>query len=380
VKVRFFGKGDPWCRWTACALGCAVWLTALPVLAQVVHQPAGPNTARVDTVVAVLEISPPDSLTSDVTFHVVQDTILFGELLHLVVDHAGVLPAFALADGSDWLVPRPHPDPGFWGRLFGRGAAPAPAEFDLPPPDDLRSVLSFTVYAAQPFRVRFADHLSPVVQVRNRIAGTEDTAAIRAPRPVGLSPLLILVLLAALAVVVLVAWVFWARGPGREPLVDREIPPPAWLGAATELRALFWEGALARGDTRPYLDRLAGIVRRFVAGRYRVSAQDMTGREIIRACAALGHQTVDPGAIGRLIDDMDHRRYDPASATPAWCREQTVKFFEMVGRVRVMPRYTEVPPETILEAEQAWTALKREFAGATGRGRISQGAAGERGA
>ena len=380
MTVRFLGKGDPWCRWTAAALGWAAWLAALPVLAQALTQPAVPNTAQVDTVVAVLEISSPDSVTSDVIFHVVQDTILFGELLHLVVDHAGAPPAFELAEGSDWLVPSEAQDPGFWGRLFGRGGSPPLAEFDLPPPPDLRTVRSFLVYSTQPFRVRLGERLSPVVQVRNRIAGAEDTAAIRAPRPVGLSPLLILVLLAALVLVILVAWVFWARGPGREPLTDREIPPPAWLGAVTELRALFWEGALARGETRPYLDRLAGIARRFVAGRYRISAQDMTGREIIRACAALGHQTAEPGTIGRLIDEMDHRRYDPASATPAWCREQTVKFFEMVGRVRVMPRYTEVPPATILEAEEAWTALNREFAGATSRGRISQGAAGERGA
>jgi len=110
-----------------------------------------------------------------------------------------------------------------------------------------------------------------------------------------------------------------------------------------------------------------------MAARYRVAAQEMTGREIINACAGRGHPVSDPGAFARMIDELDHRRYNPEAATPAWCREQAIVLFEQMGKVRVLPRFTEVPAELLLEGEKAWSELKTEFSGA---GNISSGMAG----
>jgi hypothetical protein len=369
-------------------LGSALCCGAVLATAQDNRPPTGPVPALgqteqapavIDTAVAVLEFSTPE--VSPAALHVFADTVLFGETVQLVVDIQGSWdqePEWKVIEGDQWLVAEPADKPGLRDRILGSGSSPRIPTEDLPAFDGHRVTASFRVYRNQPFRVQVGDHLGPVIQVKTRISGTGEAAAIRAPRPVGMSPLVILGLLAALVVLLLGVWVFWARGPGRDQLEDREIPPPAWLAAAVELRDLFWEGSLGRGETRPYLDGLAGIARRFVAGRYRISAQDMTGREIISACGGLGHPITNPGAFARMIDELDHRRYDPAASTPGWCREQTVQLYEQVGLVRVIPRYTEVPPEDVLEAEKAWKILAREFAGATGRGRITDAGPGKK--
>jgi hypothetical protein len=147
---------------------------------------------------------------------------------------------------------------------------------------------------------------------------------------------------------------------------------PAWIPAAIELRDLLGQGFLNRGESRPFLDGLAGIARRFVAGRYRIAAQEMTGREIVAACAGLGYESPHPGHLARMIDAFDHHRYDPEAAAPGWCRDQAVQFFEEVGRVRVLPRYCEVPAGLALEGEGAWKYLGRELSAGSGR-RVAAG-------
>lgn len=382
---RLFGGGRPDRQMVL--LGFTLWFVAAGAHAQVDQLPAGPPSvpghggqppAVIDTAVAVLEFTSAD--ISPVAVHAFPDTVLFGELFSLVLDVPGSPeqePEWRLSEGETWLVAESPESPGRLDRLLGRDASPVFDDDAFPAFDGARFAASFRVYRTQPFRVQVGDYLGPVIQVKNRITGTGEAAAIRAPRPVGVSPLVVLGLLAALALVLLAGWVFWARGPGSEQLQDREIPPPAWLAAAVELRDLFSEGSLGRGETRPYLDGLAGIARRFVAGRYRINAQDMTGREITRACAGLGHPISNPGSFAALIDNLDHRRYDPAASLPGWCREQTIKLYELVGKVRIIPRHTEVEQENLFEAEKAWKELAREFAGATGRGQVAESPAGQ---
>lgn len=342
--------------------------------------PQAPAPAVVDTAVAILEFSPAGMLPTAI--HVLSDTVLFGETIQLVLDFSGsnqVDLSWQVAEGELWLLAPPPYNPGFLDRLLGRGVPQAVDTGALPAHEGTRITAGFRVYRNNPFQVQAGEILSPVIQVKNRISGNSETAAIRAPRPVGMSPLVVLGLLAGLILVLLAAWILWARGPGREKFQDREIPPPAWLTAGIELWDLFREGSLGRGESRRYLDGLAGIARRYVAGRYRISAQDMTGREITSACRGLGHSLADPGTFARLIDEFDHRRYDPEASAPGWCREQTIELFELMGRIRVMPRFTEVPADLLLEGEQAWSALGREFAGATGRSRIRDHASGQGG-
>ena len=167
------------------------------------------------------------------------------------------------------------------------------------------------------------------------------------------------------------AWLLWDRGSRRADLTDRDLPPPAWLTGAIELRDLLHEGSLSRGENRVFLDGLAGIARRFVAGRYRIAAQEMTGREIITACADLGHRSTQPGIFARMIDAVDHHRYNPEVSSTGWCREQTILLYDHIARVRILPRYSEVSADLRSEGETAWTDLKRELSSGPGRLRNS---------
>ena len=346
-----------------------------------VVSPDSSGAAAVDTALAVLGF--PTEAPIPLAIHTVQDTVLFGDVFYLVLDFPGTeTQGFSneLTAGQEWLVPETVRDPGFWGRLFGRDGGPRPDLSDLPVAEGRRVSLAFRVYRTQPFQVQAGPFISGVIQVQGRIAGTGETAAIRAPRPVGWSPAVIALLILALVVILWLARLLWDLGHRGEELENRIIPAPAWLAAGIELRDLYRKGSLDRGDSRLFLDGLAGISRKFVAGRYRIAAQEMTGREIVKACTRLGHTRSNPGSFASLIDGLDHNRYNPESSVPAWCREQASQFFQLMGQVRVLPRYTDVPADLLLEGEKAWAELRRELAEATGRGSDRDPVTNERGA
>ncbi|MEN8007255.1 MAG: hypothetical protein ABFS42_09590 [Candidatus Krumholzibacteriota bacterium] len=331
--------------------------------------PGTPVTAVIDTATAVLDLS--SLAVAPARIHTVQDTVLFGELFHVVLDFPEVLeqgPDIPLAAGGDWLAAEEARDPGFWARLLGGGPPADPDVGDLPDlKEGTRLVTSFRVYRTNPFLVQTTDFQSPVIHVRGRVAGTDETAPIRIPRPDRWSPWALLGLVAFLVLVLLVARFLWGRRRGHGEWVDREIPAPAWLSAAIEMRDLLAQGFLNRGESRPFLDGLAGISRRFVTGRYRIAAREMTGREIMGACGDLGYQSSHPGVLARLIDTVDHHRYNPQAAPPGWCRDQAVLFFAEIGKIRVLPRYTEVPAGLVRDGEIAWKELGRELSAVSGR-------------
>jgi hypothetical protein len=331
--------------------------------------PAAPAAAVIDTAVVVLEIVP--EFTTPVVAYTMPDTVPFGGQVHLVLDYTppqeGDL-AIGPVIGADWLAPVPQEKPGLVGRILGENSG---VQLDLSSLPEIgeksRSVHSFQVYRTNPFRVQVGTFLSPVIHVQGRIEDTQQTAAIRAPRSVGWSPLVILILLVVLALILLIARWLWNRGSRRDELSDRPLPAQAWLTAAIELRDLLQGGLLQRGDDRAFLDGLAGIVRRFVAGRYRIAAQDMTGREIKAACANLGHLPDQPGVFARLIDAMDRHRYDPEGSQVSWSRQQAVLFFDQLAEARIMPRFTEVPGTLKREADLAWVGLERELSSGPSR-------------
>jgi hypothetical protein len=309
--------------------------------------PPEPVPVVIDTAQVVFEWPETDPVPGAV--HTVQDTILFGDVFHLVLDYApeaGEIPEVALAGGADWLVPEEKPEPDLTG---------------LPKPEGTRVVHSWRVYRTGPFRVNTGSFTSPVIQVRGRIDGTGQVATIRAPRVVGWSPWVALGLLLALMVVILLGRWLWGQVQRREDPEDFQIPLPAWLPAVIELKKLLKDGTLNRGDSRSFLDGLAGISRRFVAGRYRVPAQEMTGREITRACAGLGYGSAAPGGFARLIDELDHRRYNPEAAAGGWCREQAIDLYRQIEAARILPVYCDVPADLLREGETAWAEVDREL-------------------
>ncbi len=332
--------------------------------------PGSPAEAVIDTAIAALDLSALAELP--VQFHTVQDTVMFGDLFHLILDFPEVLemaPETPLAAGGDWLVPEVVREPGIFGRLLGGGAPAVPDIGELPVvPEGTRFVVSFRVYRTNPFLIQAGAFNSSVIHVGGRVEGTAGTAPIRNPRPVRWSPWVLLGLLVFLVLVLVVARLLWDRGRSRDELADREIPAPAWLSTAVELRDLLARGFLNRGESRPFLDGLAGITRRFVAGRYRIAAQEMTGREIMGACGNLGFMSPNPGVFARMIDSVDHHRYNPETAPPGWCRDQAILLFTEIGRVRVMPRYIEVSAELVRDSEIAWSDLGRELSAGSLRG------------
>jgi hypothetical protein len=340
-----------------------------PLVPPVGMMPGATVPAAIDTGLAIFEFPDPDSVPTAV--HTVQDTVLFGDMFHLVLDYPGTVteaPDVHLASGEGWLKWVPEENPGLLGRLPGRGKRPQPDMSDIPDEGDgFRVVRSFRIYRTDPFRLQAGDFVSSVIHVRGRIAGTDEMAGIRAPRPSGWSFLVVLGLLLFFILILVLARWLWNRGRRRAEPTDRVLPLPAWLTASIELRDLVQEGFLNRGDCRPFLDGLAGIARRFVAGRYRIAAQDMTGREITAACAELGHRSQRPGGFAGLIDVLDHRRYDPEASGAGWCREQAVQLYDQISRVRIMPGFTEVPADLLREGESAWAGLKRELSPGSNR-------------
>ncbi len=331
--------------------------------------PAPPVAPAVpDTVVIV--VAAPDSLPQPLAVHVVQDTVAFGGLLDLVLDYdpdqAADQPLHVAAEG-DWLTAESPAPRSWWARLTGRDS---PREVDLAglqPSGGPRVVQSFRVYRRDPLRIRYRDDVSAVVFVRGQTAGAEQTATIRAPRPVSWFPWLSLAtILVLLGLAIWLRWL-WLRRHVRPRLAHWPVPPPAWLALAVALRELLADPALARGDSRVFLDRLVYLVRTYVAGRYRIAAREMTGGEIVAACTRLGHEASHPAGFARLIDLLDRERYNPDTPSPAFCREQAVQLLGRVGRVRLVARYAVPEAEQLLAGEKAWSALVADLGLGAGR-------------
>jgi len=325
--------------------------------------PVVPDTVQV-------RITAPDSLPQPLAVWVVQDTLDFGGLLHLVLDYApdqidGL--HLQVTAAADWLQPYAAPAPGFWARLLGRPTMPALDLTGLPQNDDLRVIRSFRVYRRDPLQVAWADELSPVLTVRGRTVDSERTATIRNPRSLAWTPWRPILLGLLLVAAALLLYWLWRRRRRPPELEHWPLPVPAWLAAAVGLQSLLAANILARGDTRLFLDRLAVLTRTYVAGRYRIAAREMTGQEIIRACTSLGYDPGQPTGFARLIDLADRERYNPEAPEPAFCREQAVQFMGRMGRVRLDGRHLAVPAEQWIAAEQAWSGLAAELGMGAGR-------------
>ena len=334
---------------------------------------AAPDTAR-------LHFTAVDSLPAPLALHALADTVSFGGLLPVAWDLVGGSPAdVALlpTPPPDQLVPESTPRRSWWRRSSsGPGPAPdlAPALASLPPAAGPRVVAWYRVYRTDPFRLEWAGRVSSPVIVRGRVNDPSRVAAIRDPRAWNWFTGSLALLLAGLLLVSLLAWWWWRhRRRGVEP-VDWPLPEPAWIGTALALEALAQERRLERGEPRQFLDGIAAAARRFAAGHFNVPAAELTGRELVSACAERGHEPALVTAFARLIEAADLRRYDPEPPSAPWCRQQAAELLECVGAARVQPRQTPVSAERLLAAGTAWTAAVASLGGGAGE---SPGAAGE---
>lgn len=329
------------------------------------HGSRGAVTTAPDT--ARIGFAAVDSLPAPLALHVLADTIPFGGEFAVAWDLApgveagGELPV----PGDAQLVPR-EPSAKPWWRPWGTGGAAVPGErlAALPTTNGPRVIAWYRVYRAEPFRLEWRGMVSPVVTVRGRVSDPASLAAIRDPRPLPWLTPAAFALLALLAVLAALAW-WWRRRRRPAPPGDWPLPEPAWLGTAIALRGLLAEGLLERGQTRAFLDRLAGEARRFAAAHYGVPAVDLTGRELAAACVARGHAPERAAALARLLDGTDHCRYDPQEPAAQTCRAKVADLLACVAAAgRPEPRYVTVAAQRRQAGELAWAELSRNWSAA----------------
>ncbi len=318
--------------------------------------PAVPDTALV-------HLAWGDTLWTPTRLLVAPDSLLLGDVLTVGVDLAGPVPAnpdSLLVPDQEWLMTvsdrggGPDVDPASSSKqLTGWPAAPA---------DGSRLVRRFRVYRLDPFRVAVAGRSSPVIQVGRRLHDDQTMAPVRDPRRLGWSPAAWVLWLAGLMVLALAAWWWWRRRKRvTRSLPHAPLPLPGWLAAACGLEDLLASGFLARGEHRLFLDRLAGLIRGYLADRYLIGARQMTAEEIVTACR---ERAYDPDPVRGLVTVMaeaDHARYQPHELRGNDCRRAAADFFRLIADCRLMPEFTPVPVDVSLRAGKAWSYLEHEL-------------------
>ena len=323
-----------------------------PAVAQVAAG-ATPDTTLVEFLPAGTGVSP-------VAVHVLADTVSFGGVLAVAWD----LPAGSDAAGFKAPVSKGEQ---FVSLPSTKGAdGPGGAGAGLPPAAGPRVVARYRVYAPDFVQLSWKGVRSGTVAVKGRVTDPSRAAAIRAPRPLAWFTWTLAAVLLAAIVVAAGAWWLWRRLHRRAEPADWPLPEPAWMAAALDCRDLLALRLVEKGESRAFLDGLAGVARRLAAGHFGVAGAEMTGVELQAACAERGHDPALPGALARLLDGADLRRYDPAEPSPQWCREQALDLVRQIAAVRVVPRLTPVAPERLLAAQSAWAELTSQ---ATGGGR-----------
>lgn len=354
------------------AILAAVWLAAL-IRGAAWSAPALPDTS-VGRILLAAEAPPV------LAVHVRPDSVAFGDLVQVAVDFAGTAPPdSALRVQAPWMAPAGAPARGgLLNRGPGRDPEQDPARWPVLPQGAGRLVRSFRVYGTDPFRLQAGAAISPVVDVGGRTDAAGQAAPVRDPRALGLAlAAWVWILLGAAAAAALIWWLWRRRGRAAVEDLDLPVASIAWLAAVRDLRRLLDETGSAGWEGRRFLDRLAGIVRTYIGGRFLIGAREMTGREIVAACRSRGYPSAPAKALAALVDRADRRRYGPGDPGPQECREAAAAFLELLGQVRILPRMTPVPPADLQSAQAAWASLVGEFQEAgTGESALSRAGGG----
>jgi hypothetical protein len=298
--------------------------------------PLSPVVAPGDTALVGLDL--PSGAPECRSFEIVPDTLGFGLAGTLILDFGdnSYRPsALDLKPSEPWL------------RIAEASGSPksGPVAFNL------------FAYRLEPFRLKIGSTVGDVVWIRGSASDLNETAAIRIPRTWTSRWWLLLLPALLLTALLFGLWWLWSRRRRLEPL-DQWLPaPPAWLQAAIDLRKLLEDDSRDLKKSRVFLDRLAAVTRRYLAGRYLVNAGEMTGREILAACRLKGHDSPPLRKLVLILESLDHHRYDPEPSSAIWARQQAGDLLQSIAQVRVIPRYCHVDNSLLLEAEKAWAWL-----------------------
>ena len=309
---------------------------AAPVVAQI-PSPAPQTPAVIDT--ALVEITLPEGAPSCLSVAVTSDTLGFGVagLLKLEFSSNEFKPtAENLEISSPWLKLSPA-------RISGNSG---------------QVVFDVYVYRLNPFQIKVGQTLGPVVFVSGSTTDLSDTAAIRMPRIWASRWWLLIIPALLLTFFIMGLWWLWQRRLRLEPLDQWHPEAPAWLQASVDLKNLVDGDYPDPVTSRIFLDRLATICRSYLAGRYLVHAGEMTSGEILDSCRMKGHDSRSLRKMVKILQDLDHNRYDLEPPVATWCRAQAKNLVDTIENVRILPRYTQVEAGLLVEAEIAWSWLK----------------------
>ena len=278
---------------------------------------------------------------------------VLGDIVVLVLD----LPAGSALAGADslqvdvdWLEPAP--------------AVEVTLPEDFPAPGGVWFLAPFRIYRLGPWRPAWADDSpGPLLAVTGRLEGAGDLAPVRDPRALSGLPLWVLILAGGLVLLagVLLLLRRWRHRGLVAAAADRPLPPPAWMPVAVDL----WRLEQTPGHDRAYLDSLAAIVRRYLGGRYHLSAAEMTAGEITVAALRAGWPAVRLRSFARLLATCDEARYAPAAVGGQRCRRDMQMAIDLIDGERVEPVWSPVSASAQADAAAAWQELRRRYPATT---------------
>ncbi len=212
-------------------------------------------------------------------------------------------------------------------------------------------------YRLNPFQIKVGSVVTPVIHVLGSTSDLSETAAIRMPRSWATRWWILVIAALLLTALIMGLWWLWRRRVSLKPLDQWEPAAPAWLKASIGLRQLLENDYPDLESSRQFLDQLSLITRGYLAGRYLVHAGEMTSGEILLSCQMKGHDNRSLRRLVKILQGMDHQRYNPDPPVVSWCRAQAGEFLDAMAELRIEPRYIHVDAALKLEADKAWSWL-----------------------
>ncbi len=287
---------------------------------------------------AIVELIMPEGAPSCLSVAISADTLGFGQVgsVKLKFSDSAFKPvAEDLTPSAPWLKLSRNQN----------SAVPGEVVFDI------------FVYRLNPFRIQVGSAVGPVVFMAGSLSDLSETAPIRMPRTWAARWWMLVLPALILTALVMGLWWLWQRRLRLEPLDQWAPAAPAWLQTSIDLKKLLAGDFPDLGTSRLFLDQLATISRGYLAARYLIHAAEMTSGEILAGCKLKGHDSRPLRRMIKILQELDHNRYDPEPPVASWCRLQASELLDAIEDVRILPHYTPVDAALLVEAEKAWSWL-----------------------